>query len=92
MRLVRVRTITGPNVYHRRGVLVATIDLDDLRDIESRDVPRFNAGLLAALPGLHEHRCSRGHRGGFVERLNEGTYFAHIVEHVALELSGRAGI
>jgi cyanophycin synthetase len=27
-----------------------------------------------------------------VERLYEGTYFGHIVEHVALELADRAGI
>jgi cyanophycin synthetase len=48
--------------------------------------------LLELLPGIHEHHCAKGRRGGFVERLNDGTYFGHIVEHVALELSEAAGI
>ena len=30
--------------------------------------------------------------GGFIERLREGTYFGHVVEHVALELTELAGI
>jgi cyanophycin synthetase len=38
-----------------------------------------------------EHRCSVGERGGFFERLHRGTYLAHILEHVTLELSSLAG-
>ena len=38
-----------------------------------------------------EHRCSIGERGGFFERLRRGTYLAHILEHVTLELQGLAG-
>src|SRR4051812_36017077 len=92
MKLLRIRTIAGPNIYHRRPVLIATVDLENLTETETRAVPGFNERLVALLPGLHEHRCSRGHPGGFVERLNEGTYFAHVMEHVALELSTPAGI
>jgi cyanophycin synthetase len=43
------------------------------------------------MPGLRDHRCSIGEPGGFVIRLKRGTYFAHIVEHVALELQGMIG-
>ena len=38
-----------------------------------------------------EHRCSVGERGGFFERLRRGTYMAHILEHVVLELQTLAG-
>jgi cyanophycin synthetase len=48
--------------------------------------------LLGLLPGVRNHHCSKGRPGGFVERLEEGTYFGHIVEHVALELTARVGI
>ena len=92
MKILSIRALRGPNVYHRRPVLVATIDLEQLWNTQSRDLPGFNERLLRAVPGLGTHRCSRGHEGGFVERLTEGTYFAHIVEHVALELSTAAGI
>src|SRR5262249_20689298 len=40
---------------------------------------------------LIEHRCSVGERGGFFERLRRGTYPAHVLEHVCLELQCLAG-
>jgi cyanophycin synthetase len=43
------------------------------------------------MPGLIEHRCSIGERGGFVTRLRRGTYAPHIAEHVALELQNMIG-
>jgi cyanophycin synthetase len=43
------------------------------------------------MPGLIEHRCSIGERGGFITRLRRGTYVPHIVEHVALELQSLIG-
>jgi len=46
---------------------------------------------LEHIPSLIEHKCVRGHRGGFVERLNEGTYLAHVLEHVCLELQNLLG-
>ncbi|MGI8545949.1 MAG: cyanophycin synthetase, partial [Gemmatimonadaceae bacterium] len=42
-------------------------------------------------PTLSEHACSVGEAGGFIERLREGTYLPHILEHVALELQVLAG-
>ena len=41
---------------------------------------------MAWLPTMIEHRCGIGERGGFFERLRRGTYLAHILEHVTLEL------
>jgi cyanophycin synthetase len=92
MRIDKIRTIAGPNVYTHQPVLVARLFLEELTDVASTEIPGFMERLLTALPGLHEHRCSKGRPGGFVERLHEGTYFAHIVEHVALELTEHAGI
>jgi len=59
--------------------------------ISSADVPGVVDQLVAALPGLIEHECSIGERGGFVTRLRRGTYAPHIVEHVALELQTMIG-
>ena len=92
MRIEQTRALRGPNVWHHRPVLVARLDLEALTHVESCEVPGFVDRLLDRLPGLHDHRCSRGRPGGFVERLREGTYFGHVVEHVALELSELAGI
>jgi cyanophycin synthetase len=91
MNIQSIRTLSGPNVYSHRPVLLMRLDLEDLYERESYEVPGFVGRLLALLPGLGEHHCSKGYEGGFVERLNEGTYFGHTVEHVALELAGLAG-
>jgi cyanophycin synthetase len=63
-----------------------------LEDCPSNTLPGFAKRLLEGLPGLVEHRCSVGERGGFLKRLDEGTWPGHILEHVALELQTRAGM
>src|SRR5207249_3752563 len=92
MRIDSIRAIPGPNVYHHKPVLVMRLELEELTERESYEIPGFVERLLAAVPGLCQHHCARGRPGGFVERLHEGTYFGHTVEHVALELSEPVGI
>lgn len=92
MKIGQTRTLTGPNVYSHQPVLVLELALEDLAERETRSIPGFNERLLAQLPGLAEHHCALGQPGGFVQRLSEGTYFGHVVEHVALELMTLAGI
>jgi cyanophycin synthetase len=91
MKIVDSRLLRGPNLYARKPCLVAIVDLQDLDEIGSHQIEGFTDRLLAWLPGLQEHHCGLGYRGGFVERLREGTYMAHIAEHIALELQSRAG-
>lgn len=92
MRISEIQTLAGPNVCSHRPVLAMKIFLDELTDKESRDMRGFNERLLALLPGLREHHCAQGRPGGFLNRLNEGTYFGHIIEHIALELTVLAGV
>jgi cyanophycin synthetase len=92
MKIESIRTLDGPNVYSYRPVLLMSLDLGDLVERETREFNGFNERLLKALPGIQNHHCSLGRPGGFVTRLEEGTYFGHIVEHVALELTELAGI
>ncbi|MCI0387183.1 MAG: cyanophycin synthetase [Acidobacteria bacterium] len=92
MRVGEIRTLAGPNVYSFRPVLSMKLYLDELTGKESREIPGFNELLLEALPGLANHHCCLERDGGFIERLREGTYFGHVVEHVALELTELAGI
>ncbi|GIJ44599.1 cyanophycin synthetase [Virgisporangium aliadipatigenens] len=89
MRIEHTRRLRGPNVYLERPVMVARVNLDGFTERESTDVPGLAERLLATLPGLAEHHCASGAPGGFVRRLREGTYFGHIAEHVAIELSVR---
>jgi hypothetical protein len=91
MEFRKVLTLRGPNIWASFPVLEAWVDLGDLKDFASDELPGFNERLMAWLPTLVEHRCSVGQRGGFFERLRRGTYQAHILEHVALELQTLAG-
>ncbi len=92
MKVESIRTLNGPNVYSYRPVLLMSLDLADLVERESREFNGFNDRLLTLLPGIHNHHCSLARPGGFVTRLDEGTYFGHVVEHVALELTELTGI
>jgi cyanophycin synthetase len=92
MKIEGIRTLAGPNVYTHRPALLLRLDLCELAGRETREFEGFEGRLLETLPGLREHQCSRGRAGGFVERLREGTYFGHVVEHVTLELTDLAGV
>ena len=91
MEVRRVITLRGPNIWANFPVLEAWVDLKKFNDISSDEVPGFNDRLMAWVPSLIEHRCSVGERGGFFQRLRRGTYLAHILEHVALEVQTLAG-
>lgn len=91
MEFRKVLALRGPNYWANFPVLEAWVDLGALKDSSSDELPGFNERLMSWLPTLIEHRCSIGHRGGFFERLRRGTYQAHILEHVALELQILSG-
>ena len=91
MQIISVRELKGPNVYCYRPVIKVRLDLGKYAETPSSKLPGFVRRLTEALPGLAEHHCSLGYRGGFVERLHEGTYLAHVFEHSTLELQAAAG-
>jgi Cyanophycin synthase-like N-terminal domain len=81
----------GANYWLRAPIVRMDLMVGAYEEISSADVPGFADALVTAMPGLVEHRCSIGERGGFILRLRRGTYAAHIVEHVALELQAMIG-
>ncbi len=92
IQFLRMTHLRGPNIWTYRPVMEALIDIGALEDFPSNTLPGFNQRLTAWLPGLIEHRCSVGERGGFLQRLEEGTWAGHVLEHVALELQTQAGM
>ncbi|MET0519471.1 MAG: cyanophycin synthetase, partial [Burkholderiaceae bacterium] len=55
-------------------------------------LPGFTERLTVRLPALVEHHCGVGERGGFLQRLREGTWAGHILEHCVIELLNLAGM
>lgn len=81
----------GPNIYSHKPCIMAKIDIGKYCNIPTCDIPNFNNLLLEYIPTLKEHKCSEGYRGGFVDRLYEGTFLAHVFEHVCIEIQNILG-
>jgi cyanophycin synthetase len=86
-----VQALRGPNLYAYKTVLRIELDIGPFETRPSNTFPGFVERLTGWLPGLHEHECSVGKPGGFVQRLHRGTYLAHIVEHVTIALQNEMG-
>jgi cyanophycin synthetase len=94
MRILKIQTLRGPNYWsiRRHKLVVMRLDLEELAEKPSNEIPGFYEGLIAVLPSLEEHFCSPGVRGGFLSRVRQGTMMGHIIEHVALELQEMVGM
>jgi cyanophycin synthetase len=81
----------GSNIYSHKPVIRMEIELGKLVDVPTNNIVGFNEQLIQLFPGLKEHKCSLGYAGGFIKRLNNGTYIAHVIEHLCLEMQNLAG-
>jgi cyanophycin synthetase len=68
------------------------LDIGRLENFPSNKIDGFSERLQKMFPTMVEHRCSVGKPGGFFQRLEEGTYMGHIIEHIALEIQTLAGM
>ena len=91
LRIVQTQVFRGPNYWSYESCIRMLVDLGSLEEWPSNRIPGFNEGLLELLPGVAQHSCSVGRRGGFGERLVDGTWLGHVAEHVALELQRETG-
>ncbi|MCF6139385.1 cyanophycin synthetase [Pseudalkalibacillus berkeleyi] len=92
MKINKVKYLTGPNYYSYKPTIWLELDIGKFEEMPSNEIPHFTDRLLETMPTLYTHTCSRGYEGGFVERLKEGTWMGHILEHMAIELQSLAGI
>ena len=91
LTIIETRVYRGPNVWSYNPAIHLVVDLGSLEDYPTNTLPGFTDTLLKWLPGLRQHSCSRGHRGGLADRMEEGTWVGHVAEHVALQLQQETG-
>ncbi len=94
MKILETRALRGANVWSNswKKLILMKLDIEDYEDKPSSKIPEFSERLKELMPGLNEHGCSYKRKGGFLQRVKEGTYAGHIVEHIALEIQTLAGM
>jgi len=88
MKIRSINAMRGPNYWsvRRHKLIVMVLDLEEMEELPSNKIKGFRERLEAMFPTMYEHRCSVGTAGGFFQRVEEGTWMGHIIEHIALEV------
>jgi len=94
MEIRSINAMRGPNYWsvRRHKLIVMVLDLQEMEEKPSNKIDGFYERLTTMFPTMYEHRCSVGEAGGFFQRVKEGTWMGHIIEHIALEIQTLAGM
>jgi cyanophycin synthetase len=94
MRILETKALRGPNYWsgYRKKLIVMRLDLEDFEQRPTDKIENFTARLQEVMPSLVKHGCSYQEQGGFLRRVEEGTWAGHVIEHLALELQTLAGM
>lgn len=94
MRILDIKVMKGPNYWsiRRHKLIQMRLDLEEMELRPSNSIDGFSERLEKLFPSMYGHRCSVGAPGGFFERVKEGTWMGHVIEHIALELQTLAGM
>lgn len=94
MKILKIQALRGPNIWsvYRKKLIQMRLDLEELEQSPTNKIDGFRERIEALIPTLIDHRCSEGHRGGFFERIEQGTWMGHVIEHIALEIQTLAGM
>ena len=94
MKILELKVLKGPNYWsvRRPKLIQMKLDLEEMEQRPTNTIPGFRERLEQHFPSMIEHRCSVGKPGGFFQRVDEGTWMGHVIEHVALELQTMAGM
>ncbi len=94
MITLETKVMRGPNYWSnfRKKVIVLKLDIGELEHYPTNKIEGFAERLEALIPSLYTHECSEGHEGGFLQRVEHGTWMGHVIEHIALEIQSLAGM
>ena len=94
MKIVEIKILRGPNYWsnYRNKLIAMKLDIEDLEERPTNKIDGFAERIATLIPSMICHRCSRGNEGGFFERVEEGTWMGHVIEHIALEIQTLAGM
>lgn len=94
MKILKIQALQGPNIWSiaRKKLIQMRLDLEELEELPTNKIPGFRERIELLIPSLITHRCSEGCHGGFFQRIDQGTWMGHVIEHIALEIQSLAGM
>lgn len=94
MKIEEIKILRGPNYWsvRRPKLIQMKLNLEELEQRPTNTIEGFRERLEKLFPSMYSHRCSVGKPGGFFQRVDEGTWMGHVIEHIALELQTLAGM
>lgn len=92
MKILNIKVLNGPNYYsnYRKKLIEMKIDLEEFEFLPTNLLNGFSNRLHTLIPSIIEHKCSPGIKGGFIQRMETGTWLGHVIEHIALEIQSLA--
>lgn len=94
MEILELRTLRGPNYWsgYWKKLIIMRLDIGEYEELPTDKIEGFYERMSKLMPTLQKHGCSYGEEGGFLKRVEEGTWAGHAIEHFALELQTLAGM
>lgn len=94
MKILGIQVLRGPNIWsiNRKKLIQMRLDLEDMEQRPTNLIDGFRERIEKLIPSLYSHRCSKSAPGGFLLRVEEGTWMGHVIEHIALEIQTLAGM
>jgi cyanophycin synthetase len=94
MEILEIRTLRGPNYWsgYWKKLIIMRLDIGEYEERPTDKMAGFYGRMTEVMPSLGTHGCSYQEPGGFLRRVEEGTWAGHVIEHFALELQTLAGM
>ena len=92
LKIISFKVFKGRNIYSHKKCIRLNLDLEGYSELPSKENSDFNNRLVNVLPKLANHKYVIDNDRDFIKRLTEGTYLAHICEHIILALQNMIGV
>lgn len=92
VKIISIKYLNGPNIWTMKTqCMEVVIDIGEFENYPSNKINNLYNNINSTFPYIVNHECGIGTPGGFLTRLKNGTYFAHILEHIILEIQSFSG-
>ena len=74
MEIVEIRAMDGPNIYSPKSIIKMTVDVKELENVATREIPGFNSTAIISSGAFRTINAALTDLADF-DSTGEGTYF-----------------